>query len=128
MSLAKKMYLTDATVVPCVHLAADVDLGDISPWAATVENARQMVIDGKSNAIFVFVENSAQLSQQLGMLKSLWDEKITFWVFYPKKPHLNTDLGRDKTWELMQKEGMKGTRQVGVDSLWSCLYYKNSAK
>jgi hypothetical protein len=126
MSLAKKMYVPAGTQVPCVNLAADVDLDDIHPWAASLDAAAKMVQDGKSPSLFVFVENSSQLTKLTTKLNKLWNQKVSFWLFYPKAPHLGTDLGRDKTWEIMLKAGMKGTRQVGIDNLWSCLYFKNS--
>jgi hypothetical protein len=84
-----------------------------------------MVLDESAPSMFVFVENSTKLTKQLPKLKQLWDQRITFWLFYPKSPHLQTDLGRDKTWEIMKRQGMSGTRQVGIDQLWSCLYFKN---
>lgn len=124
MSLAEKMYVTGAKQVPCVNLAPDVDLGDIIPWGVDLKKARGFVQEGKSPALFVFVENSAQLEQLTADLAKLWQEGLAFWIFYPKKPHLGTDLGRDQTWKIMQQAGMKGTRQVGVDQLWSCLYFK----
>lgn len=122
------MYVSADSVVPCVNLAPDVDLGDIKPWGAGFDAARQMVLDGKATSVFVFVENSKELAVNARSLEALWEQRVPFWLFYPKRPHLNTDLGRDKTWEIMQKLGMKGTRQVGIDQLWSCLYFKNSAK
>ena len=125
MALAAKMYIKPDTQIPCVNLAADVDLDDINPWAANFETARKMVLEESAPSLFVFVENSAKLTKQLTKLKQLWDQKITFWLFYPKAPHLQTDLGRDKTWEIMKKQGMSGTRQVEIDQLWSCLYFKN---
>ena len=128
MSLAKKMYVSANSVVPCVNLAPDVELDDIKPWSAGFDAAKQMVFDGKAASVFVFVENSKDLASNTKALRDLWAQKVPFWLFYPKKPHLNTDLGRDSTWALMQKMGMKGTRQVGIDQLWSCLYFKNSAK
>ena len=124
MSLAKKMYVADVAQVPCVNLAPDVDLGDIRPWAVSLGQASELVAEGKSPSMFVFVENSAQLKQLGSELRKAWDAGLGFWVFYPKKPHLDTDLGRDVTWKIMGELGMKGTRQVGVDSLWSCLYFK----
>ncbi len=127
MSLAEKMYVKAGTQIPCVNLASDVDLADIQPWAANLETARKMVSDGSAPSLFVFVERSAELNKSTSKLRKLWDQKVNFWLFYPKAPHLNTDLNRDKTWEIMLKQGMKGTRQVGIDSLWSCLYFKNSA-
>ena len=126
MALAKKMYVPEGSQVPCVNLAADVELDDIRPWAANFDAASKMVLDGKAPAMFVFVESSAQLSKLLPKLSKLWSQKISFWVFYPKATHLHTDLNRDKTWQLMLKEGMKGTRQVGIDQLWSCMYFKNA--
>ncbi len=124
VSLSKKMFIPLGTMVPCVGLPVEVDLGDIHPWSGSLKNAKQMVIEGKSPSLFVFVENSAELSRLASDLKQMWDEKVTFWLFYPKKPHLNTDLGRDSTDQQMKLFGMSGSRQVGVDSLWSCLYYK----
>jgi hypothetical protein len=126
MALAKKMFIPWGTQVPCVNLVADVELDDIHPWAASFDSAAKMVLDGKAPSMFVFVETSSQLNKALPKLSKFWAQRITFWVFYPKAPHLMTDLSRDKTWELMAKAGMKGTRQVGIDSLWSCLYFKNS--
>ena len=124
MSLAKKMFIEGSVLVPCVGLPAEVDLGDIHPWSGSLEAARAMVSEGKSPSMFVFVENQAQLESITAALLECWNSRQTFWLFYPKKPHLNTDLGRDKTYEIMKKAGMSGTRQVGVDSLWSCLYFK----
>lgn len=54
----------------------------------------------------------------------MWEDRAVFWLFYPKKPHLGTDLGRDRVSAVMNANGMKGTRQVGIDDLWSCLYFK----
>ena len=122
--MSKKMFIPLGTMVPCVGLPVEVDLGDIHPWSGSLKNAKQMVIEGKSPSLFVFVENSAELSRLASDLKQMWDEKVTFWLFYPKKPHLNTDLGRDSTDQQMKVLGMSGSRQVGVDGLWSCLYYK----
>jgi hypothetical protein len=124
MSLAKKMYLEAAKQVPCVNLPGDVDLGDIHPWGVDMDQAKTMVKENQAPAMFVFVENSKQLEKLTKKLSGLWEDKVTFWLFYPKKPHLGTDLSRDETWNLMQQQGMKGTRQVGVDSFWSCMYFK----
>jgi hypothetical protein len=124
MSLAEKMFIPQGVMVPCVGLPVDVDLGDIHPWSGSLKNARQMVIEGKSPSLFMFVENSKQLEKVTEGLKELWEQKVTFWLFYPKKPHLNTDLGRDSLYKQMKLAGMSGSRQVGIDNNWSCLYFK----
>lgn len=124
MSLAEKMFIPKGVLVPCVGLPVDVNLDDVHPWSGSLKNARQMVLEGKSPSMFVFVENSKQLEKLTDDLLELWEQKVTFWLFYPKKPHLNTDLGRDSLYKQMKLAGMSGTRQVGIDDNWSCLYYK----
>ena len=114
--------------VPCVNLAADVDLDDIHPWAADLETAQRRVAEGSAPSLFYCVENSKQLEKKSLKLAKLWEQKVSFWLFYPKAPHLQTDLSRDKTWKLMKAAGMQGTRQVGIDKNWSCMYFKNSGK
>ena len=128
MSLAKKMYLRAGIQIPCVNLPFDVDLDDVMPWASDLETAKSMVKDGKVASFFVFVENSRQLKSSAVELIRAWEDKLNFWVFYPKKPHLNTDLSRDETWRIMKEKGMSGTRQVAIGDKWSCLYYKNTGK
>ena len=128
MSLAKKMFLEAGIQVPCVNLPFDVELDDLLPWASDIETAKAMVLDGKVASFFVFVENSKQLAAQSKKLASCWEGKVNFWLFYPKKPHLNTDLSRDETFKLMKQNGMNGTRQVAMGDNWSCLYYKNTGK
>lgn len=122
MSLAKKMYLPPGAVVPAVHLPADVDLGDVRAEAATPEAARAAVAAGRAPALFWFVTDEADLRRQLDGLAALWRDRVTVWVFYPKKPHLGTDLGRDRTWALLGERGIAASRQVGIDDRWSVLY------
>ena len=122
--MAEKMFIPKGVMVPCVGLPVDVNLDDVHPWSGSLRNARQMVQEGKSPSMFVFVENSKQLEKLTDDLYQLWEQKVTFWLFYPKKPHLNTDLGRDSLYKKMKLAGMSGTRQVGIDDKWSCLYYK----
>lgn len=122
------MYLQAGIQIPCVNLPFEISLDDLTPWASDIETAKSMVKDGKVSSFFVFVENAKQLKAQSAKLAKCWEEKINFWVFYPKKPYLNTDLSRDETWKLMKQAGMNGTRQVAISEQWSCLYYKNTGK
>lgn len=98
------------------------------PWASDLQTAAQMVKDGKVPALLLFVENSAQLSTYVASLTELWSQKVNFWIFYPKKPHLGTDLSRDVTWKLLKQHGISGTRQVAISDQWSCMYFKNTGK
>ncbi|BDQ00587.1 hypothetical protein AKACHI_09230 [Aquiluna sp. KACHI24] len=122
------MFIPQDTMVPCVKLAVDADLDDVSPWAVDFDQATEVVEQGKSPAMFIFAENSEELESLAPKLKSAWDKKLTFWIFYPKKPHLGTDLGRDAVWKQLKRHGVQGTRQVAVGDKWSCMYFKNSGK
>ena len=128
MDIAAKMFLKSGTNVPCIGLPSDFAQTDLK-LETTQWPALKLALGPQSiPAVFVFVANSAELSGQLNELSLLWDSRVNFWVFYPKKPHLDTDLGRDATWKLMKQSGMTGTRQIAVGDLWSCMYFKNSGK
>ena len=122
------MFIPQDAMVPCVKLPLDIELEDIAVWAVDFEKASDAVAQGSAPAMFIFVTNSADLEQQAAALKGAWEKKLTFWLFYPKKPHLGTDLGRDLVWKQLKQHGLQGTRQVGVGENWSCMYYKNSGK
>lgn len=128
MSLAKKMFVPAAVQIPCVNLPFDVALDDVVPWASDFKTASAMVKDGKVPALFVFVDDSKQLKNYLSDLTKLWEQKLNFWLFYPKRPHLGTDLSRDETWKIMKQHGINGTRQVAISEQWSCMYFKNTGK
>lgn len=114
MTLAKKMFVNPGTTVRAVHLPDDVDLDDVvvtpdpESWDVTLW----------------FVTDAAHLEAGLPELQQMWDTRDVFWLFYPKKPHLGTDLGRDRVFAMMAAHGMRGSRQVGIDDLWSCMYFK----
>lgn len=113
------MYLKAETKVAVVNFPEGLDLDDIKP--------NFKLAPEKADVVFWFVTNLEQLRDEVYKLSDLWGAQKTFWLFYPKKPHLNTDLGRDLTWITMGGFGMKGTRQVGINDQWSCLYFKNSS-
>ena len=128
MEIAGKMFLNAGDVVPCVGLTGDFEGTDLRLEAAEWPALKVAIGLQSIPAVFVFVASSTELSSQLNELFLLWDSRVNFWVFYPKKPHLNTDLGRDATWKIMRQAGMNGTRQIAVGDLWSCMYFKNSGK
>lgn len=128
MSLAKKMYLSEAPNVPCVNAPKDLNLDDIRCEDKSLLEAKKLVLSGEAKALFVFVHSAAELEKYLTDLSELWLNRGSFWVFYPKASAMPTDLSRDKTWKQMRQAGMMGTRQVSVGENWSCMYFKNTGK
>ena len=128
MEIASKMFLKAGDVVPCVNLPISIGQTDLDLHYSDFNQIKVAAHTGQVKAAFIFVENAGQLEAALEHLAVLWDARINFWIFYPKKPHLNTDLSRDTTWKIMRKAEMNGTRQVGINDEWSCMYFKNSGK
>lgn len=128
MEIATKMFLQPGDTVPCVNLPISIGETDLDLRYSDFNQIKVAAHTGQVKAAFVFVENSGQLTQIIEELAVLWGARITFWLFYPKKPHLNTDLGRDATFKIMRQAQMSGTRQVGISDEWSCMYFKNSGK
>lgn len=123
MSLSEKLSLADGTQVPCVHLPAEADLGDIHPWAASLESAIELAKEGKASAFLYFVENASQIKSVRDDLKTAYKDKLTFWLCYPRKPYFGTDLSSEKSLKLMKKAGMKGRREEILDERWACIYF-----
>jgi hypothetical protein len=123
VSLSKKLFLAEGIQVPCVNLPAEVDLGDIHPWAASLSSAVELVGEGKSAAFLYFVENSTQLKSVRDELKAARKQKIDFWICYPQKPFFGTDLSSEKTLKLTKKVGLKGRVEEVIDDRWSAIYY-----
>jgi hypothetical protein len=123
VSLSKKLFLAEGIQVPCVNLPAEVDLGDIHPWAASLSSAIEMVSDGKSSAFLYFVENSTQLKSVREDLKAARKQKLDFWICYPRKPFFGTDLSPERALKLTKKVGLKARAEEVIDDRWSCLYF-----
>jgi hypothetical protein len=123
VSLSKKLFLAEGIQVPCVNLPAEVDLGDIHPWAASLPAAVELVGEGKSAAFLFFVENSTQLKNVRDELKAVRKQKIDFWICYPRKPFFGTDLSSEKTLKLTKKVGLKGRAEEAIDDRWSAIHF-----
>ena len=128
MSLAKKLFIPAGIQVPAIRLAPDVELDDIHPWSVDFAKAKNLVLEGKSPSIFVFVENLVELGLIAEELNELWEQQLGFWIFFPKKPHLETDLAEEVVRGALKSLGATSAPAVEVDANWSCMYFKNGTK
>jgi len=47
------------------------------------------------------------------------------WISYPKRSSkVETDLTRDRGWEVMTEAGLRPVTQVSIDALWSALRFR----
>src|SRR5258706_4633734 len=69
-----------------------------------------------------FVFNQAQLEKELNKVMKLVKPDVIVWVYYPKGTSgIQTDLNRDKGWDLLMKEGDRLTwiSLISFDDTWS---------
>jgi hypothetical protein len=73
------------------------------------------------NQVHWFVENKAQLEQELDLVIPLIKDDIICWIYYPKATSkIQTDLTRDKGWEaLKQHTEMQWISLISFDETWS---------
>lgn len=73
------------------------------------------------NQVHWFVENKAQLEQELDLVIPLIKDDIICWIYYPKATSkIQTDLTRDKGWEaLRQHSKMQWISLISFDETWS---------
>lgn len=126
MSTAKKMFLEPGQQVPCIGLPANLEIDDLLLIPSAYDQLTDDLAATGSGSAFVFVSNLKELEAHSNQLLALSKQSQSFWVFYPKKPHLATDLSRDVTWGALKKMGIQGTRQVGISDQWSCMYCKGA--
>jgi len=77
-------------------------------------------LSGKFDWIQIFVKNKAELEAfVLKAAKALKPESI-LWISFPKgTSKIQTDLTRDKGWEILQRLDLKWITLISVNEMWS---------
>ncbi|MDG2497780.1 MAG: hypothetical protein P8M68_06345 [Aquiluna sp.] len=128
MTHSSKMFFQVGQQVAAHQIPAGFALDDLILKETTLSDLAAKSKSLTAPSAFIFVTLISDIEKISKELKSFWDQGFTFWIFYPKKPHLNTDLSRDVTWKELKKLGLQGTRQVAISDDWSCMYVKNTGK
>src|SRR3990172_12798189 len=75
--------------------------------------------------IHAFVRWQKDLPNLFAKLKKHLRKDGLIWVSYPKTTSgVETDLNRDKLFELGAQEGVRAVSQVAVDEVWSAMRFK----
>jgi hypothetical protein len=83
---------------------------------------------GQYDFVHLFVNNQAELAN-LGpsTLKAVKPTGI-LWISYPKQGGgLESDMNRDKGWDLVTAAGFEPVAQVAVNDIWSALRFRPKA-
>ena len=79
--------------------------------------------DSSDAAVLAFVRTRAELEGADAAFEAGRQDRLT-WIAYPKAGQLGTDLNRDRLVEAVQARGLRGVRQVAIDSIWSALRFR----
>ncbi len=95
-------------------------LGDLPEGAQVTDSG-----DGPFDVVHLFVQNSESLNRDaltaIGALKP----GGVLWMSYPKRTSkVETDLTRDRGWEIVEEAGWVGVAQVSVDEVWSATRFR----
>ena len=107
-ALAKKLKLTGRKKPAVINAPPGYDLG-----VATK-------LSGKHDWILLFVKNKAELEKTAGNVAAALEPDAMLWISFPKgSSKIQTDLTRDKGWEVLPKLDLKWVTLVSVDDTWS---------
>lgn len=77
-------------------------------------------LDGLFDWIQIFVKNKAELDQLAPKVAKALKPESILWVSFPKgSSKIQTDLTRDKGWDILEKLGLKWITLISVNDTWS---------
>jgi hypothetical protein len=84
------------------------------------DTALSPTLNGKFDWIQIFVRNKAELEQLAPKAAKALRSESMLWISFPKgTSKIQTDLTRDKGWEVLQKLDLKWINLVSVNETWS---------
>jgi hypothetical protein len=115
--LAVKLKLKPGLYAAIVAAPANY-LKDLSPLPASVSVATDL--KGTYDWIQLFVKSKAELGRMVPRaIRALKPESI-LWISFPKgSSQIQTDLTRDKGWDVLKKADLKWITLISVNETWS---------
>jgi len=122
MPLSKKLQMQPGQRVLVLN-APEGYMAELGPLPADVEVTDSP--EGMYEFVHLFVANSADL----GCLGPVAIEAVKYdgllWLSYPKRSSkVETDLTRDRGWDIVAQAGLRPVTQVSVNEIWSALRFR----
>ena len=116
-ALAKKLKLKPNQHAGVIN-APDGYLKELGSLPAGVDLAEKL--SGKFDWIQLFVKNKAELEKAIPRAMRALKPESLLWICYPKgSSKIQTDLTRDKGWEILKKVDLKWITLISVNDTWS---------
>lgn len=116
-ALGKKLKLKAGQRAVIVN-APDGYLAELAPLPADVKMGTRL--QGKFDWVQLFVKTQAELAKTLPKVLNALKPESTLWITFPKgASKIQTDLTRDKGWDLLRQADLKWLTLVSVNPTWS---------
>src|SRR5690349_20209078 len=116
-ALAKKMKLKAGHFATIIN-APDKYLQELEPLPANVKVVQKL--ENPSDWIQIFVQNKAELDKHFPKVVKFLKPESILWITFPKgTSKIQTDLTRDKGWDVVQAADLKWVNLVSVNETWS---------
>jgi hypothetical protein len=119
-SLAVKLKLKSGQQA-CIINMPDGYLQALAPFPEGIQFSYELdPPNGRYDWIQLFVNNRAELDELAPQaIESLKPESL-LWVSFPKgSSKIQTDLTRDKGWDILQQADLKWVNLISIDKTWS---------
>ena len=116
-ALATKMKLKPGYSAAIVGAPANY-LKELSPLPAGVKVSADL--KGKYDWLQVFVKTKAEIERMAPRAILALKPESILWISFPKgSSRIQTDLTRDKGWEILHKADLKWITLISVNETWS---------
>jgi hypothetical protein len=112
MSLAKKLNFKPGMKALVIGRPAQVDLDDLETGTAAADG------------ILAFARKLGDVDTKCDAVVQAAKADRIAWIAYPKSGQLETDISRDILWRHLRQRGVRGVRQIAIDSVWSALRFR----
>lgn len=115
--LAAKLKLKPGMKALLVN-APDGYLEELSPLPDYVDVSQELI--GEYDWIQIFVIDQAQLADLAPRVVQALKPESVLWISFPKgSSKIQTDLTRDKGWEVILQSDLKWINLISINSTWS---------
>jgi hypothetical protein len=116
-TLAKKLKLKPGQRAAIIG-APEGYIDSLRPLPEQLELSQQL--DGTFDWVQIFVKNQADVAQLFPKVVQTLNPESMLWVSFPKgTSKIQTDLTRDRGWDVVQQADLKWINLISINETWS---------